>query len=61
MSPKQPKTNRTDIWCDRLAKHRERVSQSRGLVVEGRLTRMVGLTLEAIGCRAASIRGSICR
>jgi flagellum-specific ATP synthase len=53
VSPKQPKINRTDIWCDRLARHRERVSQSRGLVVEGRLTRMVGLTLEAVGCRAA--------
>ena len=29
------------------------MGESRGLVVEGRLTRMVGLTLEAVGCRAA--------
>jgi len=32
--------------------------ESRGLIVEGKLTRMVGLTLEAIGCRAAI--GEIC-
>jgi len=28
-------------------------TKTRGLMVEGRLTRMVGLTLEAVGCRAA--------
>ncbi|MGD8956126.1 MAG: flagellar protein export ATPase FliI [Chromatiaceae bacterium] len=31
----------------------ERLTGGRGLVVEGKLTRMVGLTLEAVGCRAA--------
>ncbi|MGB5255076.1 MAG: flagellar protein export ATPase FliI [Sedimenticolaceae bacterium] len=31
----------------------ERLSGGRGLVIEGKLTRMVGLTLEAVGCRAA--------
>lgn len=45
--------NRNPIWQRRLARCRERVSENRGLVVEGKLTRMVGLTLEAIGCRAA--------
>ncbi|HPE78413.1 MAG: flagellar protein export ATPase FliI [Sedimenticolaceae bacterium] len=31
----------------------ERIGGTRGMVVEGKLTRMVGLTLEAVGCRAA--------
>lgn len=44
---------RGDIWRARLAQCRQRVAENRGLVVEGKLTRMVGLTLEAIGCRAA--------
>jgi flagellum-specific ATP synthase len=39
--------------AERLRQYRERLGDDRGLVVEGRLTRMVGLTLEAIGCRAA--------
>ncbi|MCB1764089.1 MAG: FliI/YscN family ATPase, partial [Gammaproteobacteria bacterium] len=45
--------NRNAIWRDRLVRCRERVTGNRGLVVEGKLTRMVGLTLEAVGCRAA--------
>jgi len=45
--------NRCSIWRARLARCRERVAENRGLVVEGKLTRMVGLTLEAVGCRAA--------
>jgi flagellum-specific ATP synthase len=40
-------------WQGRLQQCHERMGDSRGLVVEGKLTRMVGLTLEAIGCRAA--------
>ncbi|MES9843300.1 MAG: flagellar protein export ATPase FliI [Candidatus Sedimenticola sp. PURPLELP] len=48
-----PEAKRSKIWSDRLARCRERMNDSRGLVVEGRLTRMVGLTLEAVGCRAA--------
>ncbi|MEN8165866.1 MAG: flagellar protein export ATPase FliI [Pseudomonadota bacterium] len=44
---------RQAIWANRLSEYRQRLGNSRGLVVEGRLTRMVGLTLEAIGCRAA--------
>lgn len=48
-----PDINRSKIWRSRLARCRERVAENRGLVVEGKLTRMVGLTLEAVGCRAA--------
>lgn len=44
---------RQAIWANRLGEYRQRLGNSRGLVVEGRLTRMVGLTLEAVGCRAA--------
>ena len=51
VSAPQPKRNR--IWCDRIGKLSHRLGDTRGLVVEGRLTRMVGLTLEAVGCRAA--------
>jgi flagellum-specific ATP synthase len=39
--------------AERLRQYQARLGDDRGLVVEGRLTRMVGLTLEAIGCRAA--------
>jgi flagellum-specific ATP synthase len=35
-----------------LAERRQRVVETPGLVVEGQLTRMVGLTLEAAGCVA---------
>ncbi len=40
-------------WLEGLRAAGKRLGDSRGLVVEGRLTRMVGLTLEAVGCRAA--------
>jgi flagellum-specific ATP synthase len=48
-----PQADRSGIWKARLENCRTRVGESRGLVVEGKLTRMVGLTLEAVGCRAA--------
>ncbi|MCW8848069.1 MAG: flagellar protein export ATPase FliI [Sedimenticola sp.] len=48
-----PLANRTGIWAERLKHCHERVGESRGLVVEGKITRMIGLTLEAVGCRAA--------
>ncbi len=48
-----PETNRNAIWKARLTKNINQLSDSRGLMLEGRLTRMVGLTLEAVGCRAA--------
>ncbi|MCB1785278.1 MAG: flagellar protein export ATPase FliI [Chromatiaceae bacterium] len=44
---------RNDIWSARIRRLGDRLGGSRGLVVEGKLTRMVGLTLEAVGCRAA--------
>jgi len=44
---------------ERLREARRRVADMRGLVVEGRLTRLVGLTLEAVGCIAPI--GSRCR
>ena len=46
-------TQRGPIWAARIRRLGERLDDSRGLVVEGKLTRMVGLTLEAVGCRAA--------
>ncbi len=51
MSP--PSTDRNRIWASRIQRIGDRLGNSRGLVVEGKLTRMVGLTLEAVGCRAA--------
>lgn len=54
----QPLIPRSPIWARRIARLAEAMPESRGLVVEGKLTRMVGLTLEAIGCRAAI--GEIC-
>ena len=48
-----PQTDRSHIWKERLSQAQQRVTENRGLVVEGKLTRMVGLTLEAVGCRAA--------
>jgi flagellum-specific ATP synthase len=50
---RRPESNRNRIWRERLAQCQQRVGENRGLVVEGKLTRMVGLTLEAVGCRAA--------
>ncbi len=45
--------DRNPIWASRIRGLGERLSGGRGLVIEGKLTRMVGLTLEAVGCRAA--------
>ncbi len=46
-----PSPCRGPVWARRLAAHRQRLAPPE-LVVEGRLTRMVGLTLEAVGCHA---------
>ncbi|PVV12252.1 MAG: flagellar protein export ATPase FliI [gamma proteobacterium symbiont of Ctena orbiculata] len=46
-------TQRQANLAEKLRQYQDRLGDDRGLVVEGRLTRMVGLTLEAIGCRAA--------
>ncbi len=40
-------------WVEGLVRARERMTQMRDLMVEGTLSRMVGMTLEAVGCEAA--------
>jgi flagellum-specific ATP synthase len=40
-------------WLDQIVAARRRVAPMRGLAVEGTLSRMVGMTLEAVGCEAA--------
>jgi flagellum-specific ATP synthase len=49
----RPDPQRTALWAERLAAYRARVTTPPALIVEGKLTRMVGLTLEAAGCQAA--------
>jgi flagellum-specific ATP synthase len=46
-------TQRTANWSERLAKRTRRIEQTLPPPVEGSLTRMVGLTLEATGCQAS--------
>ncbi len=48
-----PAADRNPRWRDCLTRYAERAARPVPLVVEGRLTRMVGLTLEAVGCQAA--------
>jgi len=54
-----PDADRSQIWLAKLKPYSERLAEVPELVVEGKLSRMVGLTLEAVGCRAAV--GSRCR
>jgi flagellum-specific ATP synthase len=54
-----PAAKLNESWAAKLAARRARLSEPPELVVEGRLSRMVGLTLEAVGCRAAV--GARCR
>jgi len=51
--PRITEARRRDIWNHHLQAYQQRAGQPVSLVVEGRLTRMVGLTLEAVGCQAA--------
>lgn len=51
-------TNPAERWQAKLSGHREKLQMPEP-VLEGRLTRMVGLTLEAVGCQAAI--GSRCQ
>ena len=44
---------RSTIWRERIASYRDKLGEPPTLVVEGKLTRMVGLTLEAVGCQVA--------
>lgn len=53
-----PSANRTEAWMERLKPYQQRLQEAPELVVEGKLSRMIGLTLEAEGCRAAI--GSLC-
>jgi flagellum-specific ATP synthase len=48
-----PNPQRADLWGQRLAPYCQRAQRPRPLVVQGRLVRMVGLTMEAAGCQAA--------
>jgi flagellum-specific ATP synthase len=54
-----PDADRSQIWLAKLKPYFERLADAPELVVEGKLSRMVGLTLEAVGCRAAI--GSRCK
>jgi flagellum-specific ATP synthase len=54
-----PDVDRSRIWVARLKPYAERLQEAPELIVEGKLSRMVGLTLEAVGCRAAI--GSRCQ
>ncbi len=44
---------RSNIWKKRLASYQHNLGEPPKLVAEGKLTRMVGLTLEAVGCQVA--------
>jgi flagellum-specific ATP synthase len=44
---------RGHVWRDRLARNTQRIERLPQPAVEGYLTRMIGQTLEAIGCQAA--------
>lgn len=44
---------RSVLWRERLIQCQQRLNSPPPLIVEGKLTRMVGLTLEAVGCQAA--------
>jgi flagellum-specific ATP synthase len=46
-------TARAQVWSERLERRRRRVDVTPPPPVEGSLTRMIGLTLEATGCQAS--------
>ena len=47
-----PIYQRVSHWCQGLAERRAQIKRTPELVVEGQLIRMVGFTLEAVGCVA---------
>ena len=47
------RADRNSIWKQRLVPYLQRAGEAVPMQVEGRLTRMVGLTLEAVGCQSA--------
>ncbi len=48
----EQKYNRSSMWCEQLQSYQARAKQPVPLIVEGKLKRMVGLTLETVGCQA---------
>ncbi|MCK4840659.1 MAG: flagellar protein export ATPase FliI [Methylococcales bacterium] len=54
-----PSADRNKNWLKKLQSCSEKLTEAPELIVEGKLSRMVGLTLEAEGCRAAI--GSLCQ
>ena len=54
-----PPAQRPALWAERLARMTQRVEHTPAPAVQGVLTRMVGLTLEAIGCQASI--GDLCQ
>ena len=48
-----PASGRSARWAATLTRARERMASVNEFVVEGTLSRMVGMTLEAVGCEAA--------
>jgi len=54
-----PTAQRSPLWLERIKPYRQRLQEIPEWVVEGKLSRMVGLTLEAEGCRASI--GSLCQ
>lgn len=53
ISSVKPEYSRGSIWCELLQKYQQRAQQDVPYIVEGKLNRMVGLTLETVGCKAA--------
>ncbi|MGO9327985.1 MAG: hypothetical protein ACLQJ0_07695, partial [Steroidobacteraceae bacterium] len=57
MSETQLRRPRPKQWAQFLAQARTRMVNSGAIVVEGTLSRMVGMTLEAIGCEVVTTGG----
>ena len=53
MTPSAIVQKRSRTWCESFARQARRVERAPPPPVEGYLTRMIGLTLEAVGCQAA--------
>ena len=53
MTPVPAPRSAAKKWAGQLVRARERMAKSGRIVVEGTLNRMVGMTLEAVGCEAA--------
>lgn len=46
------KEARSKKWAENLSLCRDKIVEPQPMLVEGKLTRMIGLTLEAVGCRS---------